>query len=146
MRFFSLLLALLSMSILSADEPFDLRIPLVDMQDFYKPEKRDAFIDTLYHAMREVGFFAVRNTGVNREMLQRAYKQSEQFFKQEMNYKEKSFVKELDGQRGFVPGESAKGNRAKDCKQFYHIGRELAATEYQRFNIPPNFFTYQPPF
>jgi isopenicillin N synthase-like dioxygenase len=102
----------------------DIRIPVVDMQDFYNPEKQEQFLSTMYDAMTDIGFFAVRNTGVNGEVIKTAYAQAETFFKSDPTFKATCYLKELNGQRGFVPGERAKGESAKDCKEFYHIGRE----------------------
>ena len=141
--FFLAMIFAFDMSAHKTNPNLDIRIPVVDMQDYYLPEKRDAFIDTLYHAMHEVGFFAVRNTGVNRETIQNAYAQAEKFFKQDSEYKNKSFVRELNGQRGFVPGETAKGKKAKDYKEFYHIGKELPPLESQRLNFPLNVWPDQ---
>jgi isopenicillin N synthase-like dioxygenase len=93
--------------------------------------------------MREVGFFAVRNTGVDRKTIRNAYGQAEEFFKQEMAIKERSFAHELNGQRGFVPGETAKGCAAKDRKEFYHIGRELGEEERARLQYAPNVWPDQ---
>lgn len=109
------------------DKSLDLRIPVVDMRDFFDDEKREQFLDTLYGAMTQVGFFAVRHTGVDPHVIREAYAQAETFFKQPRDWKEKSYIKELKGQRGFVPGETAKGNLVKDYKEFYHIGREEMA-------------------
>jgi isopenicillin N synthase-like dioxygenase len=78
------------------------------MQDFYNPEKHEQFIHTLYKALTEIGFFAVRNTGVDREVIQEAYTRAK--------FKAKCFLPESRGQREFVPRETAKGNRAKDYK------------------------------
>ena len=125
MRFFYQLLWIVAALPFSyAEEALDLRIPVVDMQDFYNEEKQEAFLDTLYDAMTTVGFFAVRHTGIDASVIREAYAQAETFFKRPAAYKNLSFAKELRGQRGFVPGESAKGNTSKDCKEFYHIGRE----------------------
>jgi isopenicillin N synthase-like dioxygenase len=44
----------------------------------------------------------------------------------------------VKGQRGFVPGETAKGNKMKDFKEFYHFGREGIN--------PPNVWPDQPGF
>ena len=102
----------------------DIRIPVVDMQDFYNPEKQEQFLGTIYDAMKEIGFFAVRNTDVNSQIIQHAYAHSETFFKSDPAFKATCFVKELHGQRGFVPGERGKGASIKDHKEFYHIGHE----------------------
>ena len=146
MFYFAFLLAIIFAFEIPSHETnpnLDIRIPVVDMQDYYSLDKREAFLDTLYHAMREVGFFAVRNTGVDRKTIQNAYEQAERFFKQESEYKNRSFVKELNGQRGFVPGETAKGSNRKDYKEFYHIAKELSPLESQKFNIPSNVWPDQ---
>lgn len=105
-------------------EQLDIRIPVVDMQDFYNDDKRDEFLDTLYDALTTVGFFAVRHTGVDSHVIQNAYGQAQTFFKRDSDYKALCFNKEMKGQRGFVPSERAKGFAFKDIKEFYHIGRE----------------------
>jgi isopenicillin N synthase-like dioxygenase len=129
-----------------AEQSLDIRIPVVNMEDFYLPEKKDQFLDTLFDAISKVGFFAVRNTGVDRLTIQQAYDQAAKFFKSEPEVKEKSFVKELNGQRGFVPGERAKGRAVKDRKQFYHIGRELSEEDQRQFGIVKNIWPEQDGF
>ncbi len=139
MRFISTLLtALICFNFGYAEEALDLRIPVVDMRDLYDQEKQDRFFDTLYDAITTVGFFAVRYTGVDDAVIREAYSQAQTFFKQDSDYKTLSYVRESKGQRGFVPGETAKGNRTKDCKEFYHIGRE--------HQFVPNVWPDQPGF
>jgi isopenicillin N synthase-like dioxygenase len=111
-------------SILSAEETLDLRIPVVDMRDYADPEKQTQFLDTLYGAMTQVGFFAVLHAGVDASVIKNAYDQAAQFFKQDLNAKLHCYEKSLGGQRGFVQGETAKGASSKDVKEFYHIGKE----------------------
>jgi len=136
----------LQADITAPQEQFDIRIPVVDMEDFYKPEKQDAFISTLHKALSEIGFFAVRNTGVDREVIKKAYAQAESFFQRDPEYKMGSFLPNGHGQRGFVPGETAKGSRAKDYKEFYHIGRELPLEELMKWNLAPNVWPDQEGF
>lgn len=140
--------AILTGQFLVASEPeqLDIRIPVVDMQDFYNPEKQEQFINTLYDAMTQIGFFAVRNTGVDSKIVKEAYAQAERFFKQDASFKAKSFIKELRGQRGFVPGEIAKGNRAKDYKEFFGIGRNLPPEQLQQIGLFANVWPEQPGF
>ena len=134
MRFFLLFLTIFGMSswtCLSAfiNEQLDLRIPVVDMKDYYDEKERSAFLDTLYQAMTTVGFFAVRNSGVDATVIQRAYAQAEEFFQRDVDEKLLSFDPGCNGQRGFVPSEVAKGNTQKDKKEFYHIAREGSLLE-----------------
>lgn len=135
--------ALLLTGLHAETSELDIRIPVVDMQDFYNPEKQEQFFQTLYGALTEIGFFAVRNTGVDREVIRQAYAQAETFFKKDPNFKANNFVQESKGQRGFVPGEIAKGSRAKDYKEYYHIGRELPAED---LNLPLNVWPDQDGF
>jgi len=141
----SVFLALI-LTVSSFAHELDIHIPVVDMQDFTNPEKQEEFLNTLFDAMSQVGFFAVRNTGVDRNVIKEAYAQAERFFKQDPSFKAQSFVKELNGQRGFVPGERAKGYKAKDLKEFYHIGRELPLDEQKNSGLAPNVWTSQPGF
>lgn len=120
------------------EETLDIRIPVVDMSDFYDQQKREQFLDTLFQAMHKIGFFAVRNTGVNRETIRDAYAEAETFFKSDMVYKTKCLIHKSKGQRGFVPGETAKGQQARDYKEFYHVGRELSREEREKFHLPEN--------
>lgn len=124
MRKLFTILCFFFLPVLAQAEELDIRIPVVDMQELADPEKREEVLSTLFNAMHEVGFFAVRHTGVDKSVIKNAYEQAKQFFKQDMQYKMHSFNGALKGQRGFVPGETAKGSSAKDCKEFYHIGRE----------------------
>ncbi|OGN64813.1 MAG: hypothetical protein A3E80_04960 [Chlamydiae bacterium RIFCSPHIGHO2_12_FULL_49_9] len=144
--FFLFKLPLLLASTPIAEDPLDIRIPVVDLQDYTDPAKHDAFIDTLFDAMKTVGFFAVRNTGVDQTVIEEAYAEAKTFFKQDAAFKKESFVKELNGQRGYVPSERAKGQKAKDIKEFYHIGRELPDPERERLGILPNVWPSQPRF
>lgn len=97
---------------------FDIEIPVVNMDDFFDLEKQDQFLDTLYEAMTKVGFFAVRNTGVDFKTIQKAYAESAIFFKSDEAVKAACTAPGLSGQRGFTPGETAKGSGKKDIKQF----------------------------
>ena len=124
----------------------DIAIPVVDMQDFYDPARREQFLTTLYDAMTTIGFFAVRNTGVDGVVLKNAYAQAEQFFRQDFDVKMRAFNKEVGGQRGFVAGETAKGYRAKDYKEFYHVGRELSDEKHAELGIVKNIWPEQPGF
>jgi isopenicillin N synthase-like dioxygenase len=132
MRYFLLSFVFLKVSVLMAaslSDQLDIRIPVVDMRDYYDENRRKIFLDTLYEAMRNVGFFAVINTGVDPKVIRDAYFQAEIFFKRSPEEKNLSFVEELNGQRGFVPGEVAKGNKQKDRKEFFHIAKQGAVPE-----------------
>jgi len=58
------------------------------------------------------------------DLLDRAYDQIIAYFDRDIN--EKIVMKTNDGQRGYVPGESAKEENRIDFKEFFHVGRELS--------------------
>lgn len=102
----------------------DPTIPVINMEDFFNPEKHKTFVDELAHAFRTVGFVAVRNPGVDIAKLDAAYKAATDFFNLDLEAKKKVYNPELSGQRGYVLSEIAKGCTEKDAKEFYHIGRQ----------------------
>lgn len=51
---------------------FDTTIPVVDMEEYLNPATKEKFLSELDSALREVGFFAVINTGVDAKLLDEA--------------------------------------------------------------------------
>lgn len=123
---------------------FDSTIPVVDMQDFYSSERRQVFIDDLANALKTVGFVAVINSDVDKDILDKAYLESKQYFAQPLDYKIKHIG--MHGQRGYVQSESAKGQTVKDYKEFYHIAPEYSAQIRKRYDYLPNIWPQDPHF
>lgn len=122
-----------------AEEPvFDATIPVLDMNEYLHAETKDKFIKELYQALSEVGFFAVINTGVDSQILDAGYRSCFDFFSLSHEQKMQINVPWLNGQRGYVPGESAKGAAIGDFKEFYHVGRERDPEELKSLGIVPN--------
>ncbi|MBS0620631.1 MAG: isopenicillin N synthase family oxygenase [Verrucomicrobia bacterium] len=126
----------LTARIFAAD--FDATIPVVDMNDYYSEERHEQFIQTVYDALREVGFFAVVNTGIPTEVIAESYAVSQSFFSKSLEEKMAVCHPELHFQRGYVPGESARGQNQGDAKEFYHICRELTEEQKERLHYPDN--------
>lgn len=123
---------------------FDATIPVLDMNEYYQPETKSKFIQELYDALHDVGFFAVVNTGVDPVILDKGYQACFDFFALPMDEKMKTNFPANNGQRGYVPGESAKGVKYGDFKEFYHVGRQIDADKVQTLNTwqnvwPENF-------
>ncbi|MBI3230734.1 MAG: isopenicillin N synthase family oxygenase [Burkholderiales bacterium] len=108
---------------------FDPTIPVLDMQDCFDPQRHAEFIQKLRTALQEVGFFAVINTQVDQNVLDTAYQTSKAYFNLAHEAKMLSFNPHFNCQRGYVPGESAKGVSFGDFKEFYHVGRETGAAK-----------------
>ncbi len=103
---------------------FDATIPVLDLQEFHNPKTRNKFLSELETALREKGFFALTNPGIDPEILDQAYTASKEFFKQGFQEKMKINDPSNSGLRGYVLSESAKGAECKDFKELLHIGRE----------------------
>ena len=126
---------------IEAEEPvFDATIPVLDMNDYFHAETKDKFVKELYQALSEVGFFAVINTGVDPEILNAGYQACYGFFSLPLEQKMQINDPLLNGQRGYVPGESAKGAATGDFKEFYHVGRERDPKELESLGIVPNIW------
>ena len=112
----------------STSSLFHATIPVVDLNDFksYDQKTRQKFIDELGKALQEVGFVAVLNPGVNQKVLDEGYKSIEKFFNLSKKEKMALNAPHLGGQRGYSPGESAKGESTGDFKEFFHVGSELS--------------------
>jgi isopenicillin N synthase-like dioxygenase len=119
---------------------FDPTIPVIDMQDWKNPNRRTKFVKDLDEAFRDVGFVAVVNPGVNGDILDRAYAQAKEFFSLDEKVKKKLYDPQLAGQRGYVPGETAKGCEKKDYKEFLHVGREYTQEQYERLKYAKNIW------
>ena len=115
---------LTSILLIGSGAAFEATIPVVDMQEFYHPETKQKFIDQVAEALHTIGFFAVVNTGVDDDILEKGYKASQEFFTQSQDLKNEIYVPSTGGQRGYVPGETAQGSTRKDYKEFIHIAHQ----------------------
>jgi len=125
-----------SLSLISVLAAFDSTIPVLNLPDYYNESTRADFLNNLEKAASEVGFFGLTGTGVDVDLLGRSYEQIIAFF--DRDFDEKMALKTADGQRGYVPGESAKGENRVDFKEFLHVGRELSAEDLQRLKYCEN--------
>ncbi len=127
-------------------------IPVIDMQDWYAsdPVQRKKFVNELDTAFHTVGFVAVINPKIDMDKLDRAYEQSRLFFANDDKWK--LYKPERGGQRGYVPGETAKGSNEKDLKEFFHWGRknniwpEAGGLESAMCDLLAELEAYEKPF
>lgn len=121
-------------------------IPVLDLNNF-QTSKHKEFVEGLGNALREIGFFALQNHGVDYRLIQKAYQISEHFFdlpeKTKRNYEDLA----IKGQRGFTSfgREHAKDQKAPDLKEFWHVGRELALSHPLRNIYPHNIWPSEIP-
>jgi isopenicillin N synthase-like dioxygenase len=121
-----------------AQAKLDATIPVIDMNDYYSKSRHHIFIKDLSKAMQTVGFVAVINSKVDPNILDAAYNAAQYFYAQPLQEKTKCQKTELNGQRGYVKSEIAKGQAKKDYKEFYHISREYPKKIQTQYHYAAN--------
>ncbi|MBD2102584.1 isopenicillin N synthase family oxygenase [Leptolyngbya sp. FACHB-261] len=120
-------------------------IPVLNLQAFKAgSDSRAHFVTALGEALRDTGFFAVTQHGVNSELIRSAYQAAQAFFELPEVVKRKYERPELNGQRGFTRfgREHAKDHPVPDLKEFWHVGRE-DSTVYPANLWPNEISTFQ---
>ena len=106
-------------------------IPSLDLADFISgdTEKKVAFVKKLGDAYQNIGFVAIKNHGLSKELQDRLYAVIKKFFALPDEGKAKYEKPEIGFQRGYTGKgkEHAKGRNTGDLKEFYHVGQELSA-------------------
>ncbi len=139
MKTFTFVFSICYFSVICA---FDSTVPVLHLPDYFDETRREVFLSDLEDAAKDVGFFALTGTGVDPAFLDSAYAQMKEFFDQD--FETKNISKSPDGQRGYIPGESAKGETRVDYKEFFHIGRDLSSEDTKRCQYAENVWPEQP--
>jgi len=86
------------------------------------------FAQELGNSFVEYGFAIIRDHGIPEELIHRAEEKAKLFFALPDEVKNGYYIKGAGGARGYTPFgiETAKGFKAHDLKEFWHVGRELA--------------------
>ncbi|MBC7867822.1 MAG: isopenicillin N synthase family oxygenase [Gloeobacteraceae cyanobacterium ES-bin-316] len=116
-------------------------IPSVDLGDFLSndPVKKNAFVRSLGKAYEEVGFVAVKNHGISKDLIEALYENVQQFFSLPLEQKRKYEIAGLAGQRGYTSfgKEHAKGSDAPDLKEFFQYG-QVPRDDFKEEEYPDN--------
>jgi isopenicillin N synthase-like dioxygenase len=94
-------------------------------------------------SFRQYGFAMVRDFGISPALIDRAWRLTEQFFALPEAEKQTYFDPAINGARGYTPfgREIAKGAKARDLKEFWHVGRDLPAGHpLSSSSMPPNIW------
>jgi isopenicillin N synthase-like dioxygenase len=110
-------------------------------------ENPDEFARTLGRSFEDYGFAIVADHGIARELIWRAEDKAKAFFALREEVKRKYLVPGGGGARGYTPFgiETAKGSKAHDLKEFWHVGRDLPAGHSFRDHMPDNFWPSEVP-
>jgi isopenicillin N synthase-like dioxygenase len=89
----------------------------------------DAFAQELGSSFEEYGFAIVRDHGISQDLIERAEEKAKAFFALPEEVKRSYLIPGGGGARGYTAFgvETAKGAQSFDLKEFWHVGRELAA-------------------
>ena len=127
----------------------DKGIPTVDLSKFTKgsPEEQKAFVHDLGKAFHEVGFVAVVNHGIPKQLVDGFYEASKAFFALPDAVKRQYEIAGLAGQRGFTSfgKEHAKQSKVADLKEFFQIGQEVPADHPLKAEYPDNVVVAEKP-
>jgi isopenicillin N synthase-like dioxygenase len=120
------------------------QVPLLDMAT--QAADPDGFAAALGESFERFGFAMVSNHGVPDDVVERAWAMTRAVFDLPEDEKRGYFREGGGGARGYTPfkTEIAKGATHVDLKEFWHVGRELAAGHrFEKF-MSPNIWPDKP--
>jgi len=102
----------------------------------------DGFAQQLGRSFEEYGFAIIADHGIPDELIHRAEEKAKAFFALPEDVKRKYLVPGSGGARGYTPFgiETAKGHKAHDLKEFWHVGRDLPLGHKFRDHMPDNLW------
>jgi isopenicillin N synthase-like dioxygenase len=102
----------------------------------------DLFAQELGHSFEEYGFAIIADHGIPDELIHRAEEKAKVFFALPEEVKRKYHIEGGGGARGYTPFgiETAKGHKAHDLKEFWHVGRDLPPGHPFRNHMPDNIW------
>ncbi len=120
------------------------QVPLVSLAD--QAGDPQGFAAALGGSFERFGFAMVADHGIPQDLVDRAWAMTKAFFDLPEDVKRSYFVAGGGGARGYTPfkTEIAKGATHVDLKEFWHIGRELAAGHRFSELMAPNIWPDQP--
>jgi isopenicillin N synthase-like dioxygenase len=100
----------------------------------------EGFAQELGRSFEEYGFAIIADHGISDELIQRAEEKARAFFALPDEVKRSYHIPGGGGARGYTPFgiETAKGQKAHDLKEFWHVGRDLPEGHQFRAHMPDN--------
>ncbi len=105
-----------------------------------------SFSKAIGDSFKTYGFALVKDHGIDAGLIDQAWTLTEQFFALPEEEKRSYFNPAIAGARGYTPfgTEIAKGAKAHDLKEFWHIGRDLPEGSPLADSMPPNIWPARP--
>lgn len=124
------------------------KIPVVNLNDYINgsPEAKARFVQTWGDGLVKFGFVAVEGHPIDHALIRKTYALFEEFYALPSAVK-KQYGGVAGGARGYTGfgQEHAKDQKVGDLKEFWHIGRELAAGHPYRSEYPDNVWPAELP-
>lgn len=118
------------------------KVPELSLAAYTQGSENDKqrFINDLYLGLKDYGFIVLVDHPISDTLLKKAYALSEEFFALPRSAKEKYALRDNGFQRGYTPfgQEHAKDSPVADLKEFWHVGRNLAANHRYNSLYPKN--------
>ena len=107
----------------------------------------EGFAQKLGHSFEEYGFAIIADHGIPEELIHRAEEKAKAFFALPEDVKRRYLISGGGGARGYTPFgiETAKGHKAHDLKEFWHVGRDLTPGHAFRNHMPDNVWPSEVP-
>ena len=98
------------------------------------------FANELGRSFEDYGFAIIADHGIPDELIHRAEEKAKAFFALPDEVKRRYHIPGGGGARGYTPFgiETAKGQKAHDLKEFWHVGRDLPPGHKFRGHMPDN--------
>ncbi len=111
------------------------------------PAEKAQFVDGLFTGIKDYGFVILKDHGVETKLFDQGYEILQKVFALPTEAKLKYVSATGDGQRGYTAfgKEHAKDSPVMDLKEFWHVGRELAASHPDKAHQPDNIFPQEFP-
>jgi isopenicillin N synthase-like dioxygenase len=121
------------MATISADDIASVSLEDVDRQP-------DLFASKLGRSFEDFGFAIVADHGIPDRLIEEAEEKAKAFFALPEEAKRRYVLPGSGGARGYTPFgiETAKGAKAHDLKEFWHVGRDLPPGHHFRAHMPDN--------
>ena len=105
------------------------------------------FAQKLGRSFEEYGFAIIADHGIPDGLIHEAEEKVKTFFALPDAVKRKCHIAGGGGARGYTPFgiETAKGHKAHDLKEFWHVGRELSPSHKFRGHMPDNVWPAEVP-
>jgi isopenicillin N synthase-like dioxygenase len=117
------------------------KLPVLSLSD-----SPDDFARAIGASFREYGFALVKDHGIDPALIDAAWGMTAQFFALPEEEKRQYFIPGIAGARGYTPfkTEIAKGAKAHDLKEFWHVGRDVPADSPLAASMAPNVWPDSP--